>query len=59
MPWEIKIVSRKDRNGHTVRNYRVINKLTGRIHSYSTTKEKAIAQLKILERLEEKDKNKH
>jgi hypothetical protein len=45
-------VIRKNRNSEL---YKVSNAITGRVHSYHTTKSKAQAQVRILESIE-KDK---
>jgi hypothetical protein len=50
MPYQIKQIS--------PRRYSVINSKTGEIHSKSTTKEKAEAQIRLLEQLEKKSKKK-
>jgi hypothetical protein len=50
MPYEMKQIS--------PRRYSVINSKTGEIHSKSTTKAKAEAQIRLLDQLEKKSKKK-
>lgn len=38
--------------------YSVVNKSTGKIHAIATTKEKALAQIRLIENIDKNKKNK-